>query len=931
MRAGKEQPPYNIVALLALAFFFIFFVTSVSAIPITGTNASSSSLPVTRALYPTPTVYYLNITVNNSQFLDGYNLASLNSTFIQPPISEIRSNLSSYVPYIGANKNVDLNNFNLTNVQKIGVGTTSPNTTLQVASTTDDTIPALGMNGGKFSFLKRETGIDRYGLIGGQLGTGNFYMQVQRVDGTATAYNLLLQPTSGNLGINTTSPTHRLTVGSDTAASTSGSVVIKQASTADGFLTQSSTNDAYLRIYNSGSASVIDSNYQTSAGYKPLTFITSNTERVRIDTAGSVGIGTTAPGMKLDVNGSHVGGLGIARFKSTDSAFVVIDSATGDGGIRIKNNSADAWLIGTRDGYGLRFNNASDNNVVTILQNGNLGIGTTTPSRTLDVRGLGNFSGTIYINNATDISLFQTTTNTTATYVPYVGANNALNMGNFNVTTNGLVVNNSIRGTGNITAGGGSVALGLAINSGNITATGSPGAFAFGFVDGIGNTITAAGGTNKQGAVAMGTARNGQNQTIQATNRGAVAFGVTTNGNNLIESTALGSFVHGIAQGDSILRASGQGSFVQGSGGVMIASGIGSFAQGAPGASVSIFSSNLGSFAQGSGTSLSNAFNNITASGQGSFAHGYLSGDANQTIIASGDGSFVQGYLQGSGGLGGNYLIGSGNGAVVIGLPNMTCSATGTICLGKNVNISGANSMAVGLGSPTLQQITQPRVFSVMTGAVGINSTGPQYTLEVNGGAKAFNVSNFLFANGTNVGIGTNNPLYPLEVAVNYSGISIWSQGNISAAGYITRTDVYDKTKGNATILIKDASAYKKADGSINHSAFGYSYVAYTNRKVVGYHTVNVPREVCKEVEKLVDVETYDRETLEVNGTKKELQRQVECPIEQVPEVQPIYQNFQEEGVDLGKEVALLKQAIYELKLENEALRTRVGILEGKV
>jgi len=35
---------------------------------------------------------------------------------------------------------------------------------------------------------------------------------------------------------------------------------------------------------------------------------------------------------------------------------------------------------------------------------GKVGIGTLTPSQMLDVRGIGNFSGTIYINNNTDIS-----------------------------------------------------------------------------------------------------------------------------------------------------------------------------------------------------------------------------------------------------------------------------------------------------------------------------------------------------------------------------------------------------------------------------------------------------------------------------------------------------------------------------------------------
>lgn len=46
-----------------------------------------------------------------------------------------------------------------------------------------------------------------YGLLIGSYGSnGNTWMQVQRVDGTASAYNLLLQPSGGNVGIGTTTP-----------------------------------------------------------------------------------------------------------------------------------------------------------------------------------------------------------------------------------------------------------------------------------------------------------------------------------------------------------------------------------------------------------------------------------------------------------------------------------------------------------------------------------------------------------------------------------------------------------------------------------------------------------------------------------------------------------------------------------------------------
>lgn len=76
------------------------------------------------------------------------------------------------------------------------------------------------------------------------------------------------------------------------------------------------------------------------------------------------------------------------------------------------------------------------------------------------------------------------------------------------------------------------------------------------------------------------------------------------------------------------------------------------------------------------------------------------------------------------------------------------------------------------------------------------------------------------------VGLFTNTPAYPLEVKTNVSGISIWSEGNVSATGYNTRTSIYDKTKGSALQYIKDADSYKTA-GEIDHTKF-YGYIGTT-------------------------------------------------------------------------------------------------------
>jgi len=83
-------------------------------------------------------------------------------------------------------------------------------------------------------------------------------------------------------------------------------------------------------------------------------------------------------------------------------------------------------------------------------------------------------------------------------------------------------------------------------------------------------------------------------------------------------------------------------------------------------------------------------------------------------------------------------------------------------------------------------------------------------------------INDVVFSN--NVGIGTTSPLYPLQVNGTSSGISIFSEGNVSATGYNTRTSVFDKSK-NVWDYIKDADYYLTFD-EIDHSRFyGYTGV----------------------------------------------------------------------------------------------------------
>jgi hypothetical protein len=65
-------------------------------------------------------------------------------------------------------------------------------------SATANTLPTLGRHNNATSLSLRFRGDPRYGLTAGVLGSGNGFIQAHRADGTATAYDLQLQPLGGS-------------------------------------------------------------------------------------------------------------------------------------------------------------------------------------------------------------------------------------------------------------------------------------------------------------------------------------------------------------------------------------------------------------------------------------------------------------------------------------------------------------------------------------------------------------------------------------------------------------------------------------------------------------------------------------------------------------------------------------------------------------
>ena len=317
----------------------------------------------------------------------------------------------------------------------VGIGTTVPIGVFSVTPTSTGTRKVVLFSGGNNNFQFYGFGVESSTLVYSVFTADDDHVFFAGT-GTSSRNELMRIKGNGNVGIGTASPGYELQVyngGNGTTAAFGGTEYGVRIDNGGTFSSGRST------IY--GVNSTFYGSYQPLAiGASILYFSIAGTDRMIIDANGNVGIGTTAPAYRLTVANSagnsavHIGGgnSNTVPAISMQSDFVAWASSTN--GFAYYYNATN----GNLDLY-RKDNSATENQVMTwVRANGNIGIGTTTPTQLVEARQSFNGDVVYQITNpntgTSSTAQFFASNGTTRTQFFHTGT--AYNAGGSGILTN---------------------------------------------------------------------------------------------------------------------------------------------------------------------------------------------------------------------------------------------------------------------------------------------------------------------------------------------------------------------------------------------------------------------------------------------------------------------------------------------------------------
>jgi hypothetical protein len=191
----------------------------------------------------------------------------------------------------------------------------------------------------------------------GDTNTGMFFPAADTIAFAEGGTEAMRLNSSGNVGIGqTTNPGYRLLV------KQSGNTSLA----AIGIASVNSANDTYIGMGYSATSDTcfIQATYDTTGAFKPLSFSTSDTERMRIDSSGNVLVGTTSSDpIGANVTGTAILSTGVTNCMASAQPSLKIGRKTSTGNlVDLFYFGGSIALVGNiaTNGTGVTYNTSSD-------------------------------------------------------------------------------------------------------------------------------------------------------------------------------------------------------------------------------------------------------------------------------------------------------------------------------------------------------------------------------------------------------------------------------------------------------------------------------------------------------------------------------------------------------------------------------------------